>query len=150
MDIIYACIDAQKHHYEPKCLHDSLLDLYYFDFTQTNNPDALSVNTLYCILLSSKRFCQNVSFLHLNANRYLKRIIDFWQSEKLSAYNNSLTNLESCSGEIINIFYHPLTEPSQVQNTSLYQDFSFNSQKEALEKIKHKSINDLNKVLYNF
>lgn len=150
IDIISACQVAQQSNYNPKCLHNALLDLYYFDFSQTNNPDALSFNTLYCVLLSSKRFCQNVQFLKLNPKNYAKRIIDFWQSEKLAAYNNSLANLETCKDDVIDLFYHPLSEPHKVQETSLYQDFSYNSQQEALEKIKHKSINDLNKVLYNF
>lgn len=141
---------SYKAHVNPKPMHDAALDLYNFDFSDNPEKDMYTVNTLYRILLCSKLFYKNYTTLQLNPKSYVRRIIDFWQSEKLAAYNNSLANLETCTDDVIDLFYHPLLEPHKVQNTSLYQDFSYNSQKEALEKIKHKSINDLNKVLYNF
>lgn len=139
-----------KDNFNPKYMHDAGLDLYNFDFSETPEKDKYTINTLYKILLTSKLFYKNYTTLQLNPFRYAQRIIDYWSSQDLNRLNYSLSNLEDVDDVTQHLYYEPLTELSNIQESPLYQQFSEFVQKEAKECVKHKEQNDINQLLYNF
>lgn len=132
-------------------LEDAALPLSHFDFSTTPAKGQMTFNTLYKILLISKHFYKITTFLQLNPFNYVRRIIDFWSSEKLQQLNYSLSKLElNDDVKTTHLYYHPLEELCDLDKSSLYSPFEEFVQSEATEQIKHKSANDLNNLLYNF
>ncbi len=148
--LIFCIKQAYKTGVNPKPMHDAGLDLYNFDFSDKPEKDRYTVNTLYKILLCSKLFYKNYSTLQLNPYRYVLRIIDFWSYQDLNRLNYSLSILEDVDDVTQHLYYEPLTELSNINQSPLYQQFSEFVQKEAKECVKHKEQNDINQLLYNF
>lgn len=138
------------HNLNPKPMHESSLDLCYFDFSDNPKKGMFTYNTIYKILLCSKQFYRNYTSLQLNPHCYVLRIIDYWSKQDLNRLNYSLSMLENVDDVTQHLYYNPLYELTQIDKSLLYRQFSDFVQKEAKECIKHKSQNDLNQLLYNF
>lgn len=140
----------KKINVNPKPMNDSSLDLCYFDFSEKPKKGMYTFNTLYKILLCSKQFYRNYISLQLNPYSYVLRIIDFWSKQDLNRLNYSLSMLENVDVITQHLYYNPLSELTHIEKSPLYRQFSDFVQLDSSECVKHKYLNDLNQLLYNF
>lgn len=115
----------------------------------------IQLSTLSSALRISISFIKNAKLLNLNLFEYFKVINDFWSNQQSLNYRRFLTKLEIFTSENpdfdIESIYDDTLEfsPSFVDTTS-YRSFISYHHNLHRQTIKHKSINDLNNLMYNF
>lgn len=157
----YTIFDCAKHYYSPYFKEEpTVSDLAYMMWTDVHCPftDIYKRGYYYENILTdlafSKRFlCRNCRY---HSPRYvIGKIVEFY---KILEYENlkkqyqdqsDLMDETECDMELLNLFYDDTFDFDILKDKPIYRDFYTESLFTSERKVKHKRLNDLNKIHLN-
>lgn len=130
------------------------------DFYITDYPDAYdkALSSLYMILRTSKHFCDfccdgNLSYY--NTHRMVNLIDKFWKDDELHMMNSSYQNIQDSTEELFEFEDEYIYRFSEINgrpvynriiNTKAYKKFRQERIKKYNDSMKHKRLNDANRI----
>lgn len=153
----YTLFDSAKYYYSQFKSEDKVDDIAFQIWLDRKSPfnwlftPGYTYETLLRDLSFSKRFLEKNCLFH--SPRYvLQKIVEFY---KLLDYENLKNQYESqsalmsetnCDLELINNYYYATFNFKYLKDKEIYRSFYSDTQIKSERKIKHKRINDLNKI----